>query len=183
MASKENVRRGIVYTVVIGLIFFIGWAIGGTQGQKLLQSQCLSTIQPANFFKDNEVLNSTGLIELKPRADFEIIPVTATGSMRPAIADNSRLIIVNPSSIQVGDIIEFASDRDTKLLNFEGYFGNKYDIVIVPEGTRFVHRVVAIKNIYSGNPIYITKGDNNPSVDPFETTRDKIGGVVVGILY
>jgi len=87
------------------------------------------------------------------------VMVVTTGSMRPVL-DVGDLIYVKgvaPEEIQVGDIITFRPPA--------GYLS----------GTLVTHRVVDV--VYDANNVYFrTKGDNNPTVDPWRVS----GGDVIG---
>jgi len=79
---------------------------------------------------------STGLLGFYPT-------IIASGSMRPAleVGDLVMVIPVNPSQIQVGDIIQYGK-----------------------EGGMTLHRVVDIQTT-KGARLFITKGDDNPIPD------------------
>lgn len=81
-----------------------------------------------------------------------------TNSMDPIIDIGANAIEIKPKSINdihVGDIISFKYE--------EGYI---------------VHRVVEKHKDY-----VITKGDNNPTKDPFKVYFEDINGIVVMIIY
>jgi len=85
--------------------------------------------------------------------------VITTGSMEPILQVGDLIYVkgVEPSEIQVGDVITFRPPLE------------------FISGTLVTHRVVGIT--YDVNEVFFkTKGDNNPSVDPWTIeSRDVIG--------
>ncbi|MCW4049487.1 MAG: signal peptidase I [Candidatus Bathyarchaeota archaeon] len=91
--------------------------------------------------------------------NFTPFMVVTTGSMEPILSVGDMIYVkgVAPADIEVGDIITFKPPKD--------YIS----------GTLITHRVVEI--FYDSNQVYFkTKGDNNPSVDPWIVTPDLIIG-------
>lgn len=81
-------------------------------------------------------------------------------SMEPTLYRGDLVVVrwADPESLQVGDIIIFQSSMS--------------DIPVV-------HRIVAIG--YSGGELqFTTKGDNNPSVDPYPVPESEVLAKVVG---
>ncbi len=83
--------------------------------------------------------------------DMPIVAVVSD-SMVPTL-NRGDLVVASGGDINVGDIIIYSGPRS-------------YPII---------HRVVGVEN-ESGITGYITKGDNNPSEDPWIVTRDEIHG-------
>ncbi|MFN7150340.1 MAG: signal peptidase I [Microthrixaceae bacterium] len=94
------------------------------------------------------LLASLGLL-MSGRVALLSVP---TGSMEPAIPTGSLLVAVkgDASSVEVGDVLVFGSPVDDRLI---------------------VHRVSAVED-RRGVPLLTTKGDANPSVDPWEIRLD-----------
>lgn len=88
--------------------------------------------------------------------------IYATGSMLPVANQYSEFVMVPPTkdNVRTGDIIMFKS-------------GDSYNHMMI------YHRVIAITE--EGE--YITRGDNNPYVDPEAVNIDQIRGVVIAVLY
>jgi hypothetical protein len=87
-----------------------------------------------------------------------------SNSMDPLLDQGTTILTIKPSSekeISIGDIIVFTSNLTT------------YNIV---------HRVDNISEDDIGL-YYVTKGDNNPEVDPIRVRYKEIIAIVVGILY
>jgi signal peptidase len=85
--------------------------------------------------------------------------VVTTGSMEPILQVGDLIYVkgVEPSEIQVGDIITFRPPLE------------------FISGTLITHRVVDIT--YDVNEVYFkTKGDNNPSVDPWTIESGEVIG-------
>lgn len=85
-----------------------------------------------------------------------------TNSMDPLIDENSNAIEIVPEreeDIQVGDIISF-----------------EYQDQII------IHRVVE-KGIDDEGSFFLTKGDNNPNIDPLKVRFHQIKRVLVAIIY
>ena len=92
--------------------------------------------------------------------NFTPLMVVTTASMEPTINVGDLIYVkgVAPTDIKVGDIITFVPPRDSI------------------KGTLITHRVVEIS--YETNEVYFkTKGDNNPSVDPWTVTSQDVLGV------
>ena len=92
--------------------------------------------------------------------NFTPLMVVTTASMEPTINVGDLIYVkgIAPSDIKVGDIITFVPPRDSI------------------KGTLITHRVVEIS--YETNEVYFkTKGDNNPSVDPWTITSQDVVGV------
>jgi signal peptidase len=82
----------------------------------------------------------------------------ASGSMNPALRAGDLTIIqgVPPTSIQAGDIIVFNS----------------------PQGTRTIHRVTGTQTL-DGTIQFRTKGDANPTEEPYWTPEQNVHGRVL----
>ena len=95
----------------------------------------------------------------------------------------SLYVIVSPSmvpTININDmIIDFGVNKDSELK--ENDIITFYSNVINTNGFTITHRINSI-NKYNGENRYITKGDNNSSVDVGYTTIDRIVGKVFLIL-
>jgi len=92
--------------------------------------------------------------------NFTPLMVVTTASMEPTINVGDLIYVkgIAPSDIKVGDILTFVPPRDSI------------------KGTLITHRVVEIS--YETNEVYFkTKGDNNPSVDPWTVTSQDVVGV------
>jgi len=88
--------------------------------------------------------------------------IAASKSMDPLLDENSVVLEVTPKEpidVHIGDIIIF-------------------DV----SGQRIIHRVVDI-NLDEEGWYAITRGDNNPYVDPYRVRFNQILGIVVGIVY
>ncbi len=97
--------------------------------------------------------------------NFTPLMVVTTGSMEPSINPGDLIYVkgVPADEIQVNDIITFRPPRD------------------YVRGTLITHRVIDIQ--YDSNEIYFkTKGDNNPSVDPWTVTSQDLVGRQTAIL-
>ncbi len=105
----------------------------------------------------------------------EVIPrlyIIPTKSMIPTLMPGDVVIIkhVNPGDIHIGDIIA-------------------YDIVTYNPGTGpyirlpvvIVHRVINVKTI-DGVRYFITKGDNNPTPDPWYVPESGVLGIAEKVL-
>ena len=81
-----------------------------------------------------------------------------TGSMEPTIPEKSYILIerVPVDEIAVGDVIVFVSDDDRI------------------RGAKNTHRVV---EIVGDHEAFVTKGDNNPTVDSVQARADSVIGV------
>jgi hypothetical protein len=89
---------------------------------------------------------------------------TDTNSMDPVLDSGANSIEIKPTSesdIKVGDIISFKTAYSSGII---------------------IHRVAEIG--YDENGIfYLTKGDNNPTVDPGKRRFEDVVGIVVGVIY
>ena len=117
---------------------------------------------PADWIQESQ-------IEMRPDGVFIKINnpqwaiLADTNSMDPVFDIGSHLIQVHPSSqaqIRVGDIISYKA----------------------PVGFSIVHRVIEIGEDEGGWYV-ITKGDNNPTPDPWKIRFDWITRVTVMIIY
>lgn len=138
--------------------------------EKTLESKCYTQLQPQNYF-NSEYYNqdSYGNFVVSGKEGEKIIIdkhfylklTETTGSMRPAIPDEAKIILKNISSkseLKIGDIVEV----DTSSY---GYTDS------------MLHRIIKVENEF-----YITKGDNEEVSDP-PIEFSKIKGKVVGVLY
>ena len=90
-----------------------------------------------------------------------------SGSMEPMIESGSYIIIkeVSPSSLQVGDVITFVSEEPAIY------------------GMYNTHRIYDIcKDTYTGETLYITKGDAYEETDAYPVTEEQIVGKLVKIV-
>lgn len=97
--------------------------------------------------------------------NFTPLMVVTTASMEPTINVGDLIYVkgIAPSDIEVGDIITFVPPRDSI------------------KGTLITHRVIEIR--YDTNEIYFkTKGDNNPSMDPWTVTSQDVVGVQTALV-
>lgn len=88
--------------------------------------------------------------------------VAPTGSMRPILYEGTIVLEKTPTStseVFIGDIVVY-----------------EY------KGDRIIHRVIRMGWDEEGW-FAITRGDNNPSEDPFKIRFSMLRGVVVGIIY
>ncbi|PIN87196.1 signal peptidase I [Candidatus Woesearchaeota archaeon CG10_big_fil_rev_8_21_14_0_10_44_13] len=111
--------------------------------------------------KDIHVFDENIILDIK---DAKWASFTDTNSMDPVIDTGANSIEIRPKSendIKMGDIISFRTG--------------------LAEGI-IIHRVVGIGNDDSGR-YYVTKGDNNPSVDPGKVRFGDIEGLVVAVVY
>lgn len=102
---------------------------------------------------------------------FSILPITGnfkiltviSGSMEPSIKTGSVVFVKPSADYKIGDVITFGIISKTQ----------------VPT----THRIYDIK-IVGGQPVYITKGDANPTPDTKETLKkDIVGKVLLDIPY
>ena len=86
-----------------------------------------------------------------------------TGSMEPTIPTGSNVLVreVDPSTLEVGDIITFTS-RDNAIY-----------------GSANTHRILEINRDSSGQPSFITKGDANTRADSIIVAASDVKGKVV----
>jgi signal peptidase len=82
--------------------------------------------------------------------------------MEPVLYRGDLVIVrdVDPTTLQVGDIIIFNTTSDP------------YDVPVV-------HRIIAIQDI-AGELNFTTKGDNNPGPDPWTVSTSDIKAKVIG---
>lgn len=92
---------------------------------------------------------------------YTVLRVT-TGSMEPTYEVDTLIVVkkVAPEEIKENDVISFYS-QDPAL-----------------DGAVNTHRVVEIKE-EDGNPVFVTKGDNNNVVDSYEVKSEYLLGKVV----
>jgi len=90
--------------------------------------------------------------------------VVVSNSMYPTLKINDIIIVKNVpiDDIKIGDIIVFKSPLNPQ--------------------TPIVHRVINIIEDIGGSKIFITKGDNNPTPDPWTVSEDLILGKVVYVI-
>lgn len=95
----------------------------------------------------------------------------ATGSMEPDlhVGDYIGVRTVDPSDIQVLDIVVFFSDED---IDGDGK----------AETVPLTHRVVRVDVTQSGARLFTTRGDANPNEDAKKRTEEDIIGVCTGRL-
>jgi signal peptidase I len=117
---------------------------------------------PSNWLEegDIEVYNNKIILDVK---DTRFVSIANTNSMEPILDNGANAIEILPediNQINIGDIISFK----------------------LKSGETYIHRVVSKgkdeKGIY-----FITKGDNNPKIDPIIVRENQILGVVIGIFY
>jgi len=89
--------------------------------------------------------------------------VVVSGSMEPVMYRGDIVVIENPGTIQVGDIVVYTGTWPHG----------------VPE--QIIHRVIKIEKDSNGNTVYEIKGDNNPTPDPYLVHPDQIVSKVVTI--
>lgn len=94
-------------------------------------------------------------------AGYQVLRVL-TGSMEPAIAENTCIIIKEypVDSLKVGDIITFTSDDPM----IQGYYNTHRICDIVEE---------------NGETVFITKGDSSNAVDAYPVHKDQVAGIYV----
>jgi signal peptidase I len=136
---------------------------------QLLMSGCTTYMGQTSF--SNVPVNPPTVLT-DPLVKMETLPydgqlyaasLSPTGSMRPTLHDYDLVLYskgVEFSSIEVGDIILFQNPED-----------HNDDISLV------CHRV-----IYRTKSNLITKGDNNPTMDPFRVREDTFYGKLVGVI-
>ncbi len=90
--------------------------------------------------------------------------VVVSNSMYPTLKINDIIVVKNVpiDDIQIGDIIVFKSPLNPQ--------------------TPIVHRVINIIEDVGGTKIFITKGDNNPTPDPWTVSEDLILGKVIYVV-
>ena len=130
-------------------------------------SNCYTNLQPSlPYFKGNNLIfegENYLKINYKNNKKIFLNSVLNTGSMRPAISDDSLLLTIKPeqNNLNIGDIIIFNSI----LINYS-----------------IGHRIINIKQ--EGNQtLYITKGDNNDIEDEEKVKFENIKYKVIGVLY
>jgi signal peptidase I len=82
--------------------------------------------------------------------------------MFPLLYNSSKALIIKPpeEDIVVGDIAVYND----------------------PDGIYIVHRIVEMGYDETG-VYYMTKGDNNPNIDPYLIRYNNLEGVVIAIIY
>jgi len=113
---------------------------------------------PGDWIKNSEIIVNQDSIIINI-ANTSLSSYAPTGSMRPVFdegANGIRIVPLDESQINVGDIISFGDEK-------------------------IVHRVVE-KGLDESGVYFITKGDNNQVVDDKIRFRD-IRYVTIGILY
>lgn len=154
-------NKNMIILLVIVLASIVGFSVIRMQNIEDFQSQCYTNLQSSNYFYDSPSFYDTNGNKLIIYMDdnFWISKGSDTGSMRPAIGDNSHYIMVEVEKfkdLKVGDVVSINREGKKNLL----------------------HRVVEIEDDY-----FITKGDNNNVRDPQKWTFEDINGRVVGVLY
>jgi len=117
---------------------------------------------PSNWIKENAITMGADGVSFKLNNPQWAI-LANTNSMDPVFDEGAHLIQEVPASqdqIGIGDIISYNS----------------------PLGFSIVHRVIEIGNDESGW-YAITKGDNNPTSDPWKIRWDMVTRVTVAIIY
>lgn len=101
-----------------------------------------------------------GAIWVLPRATSVQTLTVLTGSMDPAIPQGSLVFVrpVDPRSLQVGDVITFHPNQQTRAV--------------------VTHRITGIARDTGNELVLRTKGDNNRSEDPKAITADAVVGRV-----
>ncbi len=93
------------------------------------------------------------------------VPLAAveSRSMEPTLKPGDLIVVkgVKPGELKVGDIILFKDP--------------------LGRGRYIVHRIVGIV-VNNGRVFYRTKGDNNPSPDPWKVSEDLVVGKVVWVI-
>lgn len=170
-------KKGCI--VVVLLIFLLSGVSMFLMGYTMDKGQYYTNIQPSSYFFSNpnvldfdkKVTIDKGVIIIPMLNDREISlgRLANTGSMRPALSDTSRVLLIKPlseSELHVGDIVSIKYTSEGNL----------------------IHRIIKIEKI-NGVTTYITKGDNNDiddvSANAFNhpVTFSDIDGKVVGVLY
>jgi len=166
-SSSSKSKVVIIASSVIIILFVLSLTVLGKRND--YKSQCYTDLQPSSFinsyglpdFRYNSVDKYFKLSFPDKNLDYDVSQVRNTGSMRPALSDNSFIIeLKNPSKdeIEVGDIISFECNNKN-----------------------IIHRVIDMQD-----DVYITKGDNNNVNDlaiGCITSIDEINSKVIGVLY
>lgn len=152
-----------------GILLGTAWANIGYGGYEmplsfgLFSSRSIEVESPSDRIPESRihVFSDKVVIDIE---DASWASFTDTNSMDPFIDSGANSIEVKPESeddINVGDVISFRT--------------------VLSDGI-IIHRVVEAGEDSEGR-YFITKGDNNPSVDPGKRRFEDIEGVVVGVIY
>lgn len=136
---------------------------------QLLLSGCATRSLQSSFF---EVPVNPPAVLTEPGTEIATLPydgrlyaasLAPTGSMRPTLLDNDLILYakgIDFASVKVGDIVLFHNPENRK-----------------GEDTLVCHRVV-----YRTRTNLVTKGDNNPAMDPFRVEEKMLYGKLVGVV-
>ena len=152
----EETKRRLSNLFFIGFVVFV--FIGGWMGNTYFNTSLIKEKDsPYDFIKEEDVYLENNRVCVN--VDWGHWSKFAdTNSMDPVIDFGSNAIEITPRSmedIHVGDIISFKHENDN-----------------------IIHRVIEKHGNY-----VITKGDNNPSKDPFNVYFEDITGIVVMVIY
>jgi hypothetical protein len=154
----------ILDVLIIAFVFVLGILISNILNPNLDQPFGYSNeIQSPNDWitdSDIKVYQDKVIINVE---NTRYVGIANTNSMDPFIDENTNVLEILPENlndIQVGDIISFE----------------------IETGDVYIHRVVN-KGYDEQGLYFITKGDNNPSVDPIVVYPDQILGVVAIVIY
>ncbi|MFC1730524.1 signal peptidase I [candidate division KSB1 bacterium] len=169
-------KTGSIWQIMpILAIFVIGWLAGSMFSnysniglEKPLSIGVLLGFSPeidspADHISEKEihVFDDKVVIDIE---DAHWASFTDTNSMDPFIDSGANSIEIKPENadkIEVGDVISFSTEFEEGII---------------------IHRVVGIEEDGQGR-YFITKGDNNPSVDPGKVRFGDVHGLVVAVVY
>jgi len=171
------VYRGWLLLIAIISVFITGLAIGNAMprlsystGEKPLSFSGFSGIfdspemnSPADRIPEQgiHVFSDKIVVDI---ANASWASFTDTNSMDPFIDSGANSIEIKPQSedeVKIGDVISFRTEYAEGLI---------------------IHRVVGVGQDDSGK-YFMTKGDNNPNIDPGKRRFSDINGVVVAVVY
>ena len=152
--TRQNIYRSVCFAAIAMQLLLSGCAT-----RSLETSFSDVPINPPAVLTDPTVEMTTLPYEGKLYA----ASLAPTGSMRPTLLDHDLILYekgIDFASIEIGDIVLYH--------NPEKHNG---------EDTLVCHRV-----IYRTRSSLTTKGDNNPSMDPFRVEENMLYGKLVGVI-
>jgi len=152
-------KIGLVLSILI--LGFIAGAFFSSEVRYAFSTDSEPVLSPSDHIQASDlyVLSDKAIIA---QPNLIWAKVLDTHSMEPVLNSNSISLELAPlkvSQIEIGDIISY-----------------KQDSIVV------IHRVIEINQDELGT-YFITKGDNNPEVDPYKVRFEQVKGIVIGILY
>ena len=166
-------RASIIFAFL--LVFAFGWAASSVLNPMFMLDteqpfsfswsfdKAAERASPSNHIEQDSihVYHDRIVLDIK---DAIFAKYADTNSMDPLLDKDANGIEIKPSSpvqIKVGDVISYKSTLTKSLL---------------------VHRVVS-RGYDDNGHYFITKGDNNPSVDPEKIRFSQVHGLLIGVIY